>query len=117
MISEKKMKFRDYKAKTAEEKIAAEAKFLEKEKLRQEKIEVVSKAKLALQDDVQRLKDFNKEVAGPSKLQRIGAGLRQASAQIKQHQKKQEKKGMDFGGNSGGPDFGMGKGSPFKPKK
>ena len=74
-IRAKKNQFKDYKVQRQKQIVSVEAEELRKERDRQAELAKVMAEKQRYDRDVQSISEYNKKVAGPSTIQKLGAGL------------------------------------------
>lgn len=130
-IQREKEKFRSQQAGRQRDKIKLQTAQLEKERIRQGELVKLNAEKARLQRDVGNLQQFNQKVEGPSRLQRLGAGIKATINKGKELRAKSStgknrgfsgisklgginrgSTGLQFGGGSN-PGYGETRGSPF----
>lgn len=104
-IQRKKQKFKEFQVGVQTRKYETQIATLELERKRQAKKAKVLARKQNLQRDVQRIRGYNKKVAGPSVAAKFGKGLARVINKKREELKKSQVRGsgLDFGGRSSSP--------------
>lgn len=103
IINREKNRFMKFRSENQKRRIMAQTLELEKARAREAELAKVNAAKQAAQRDLEKIKSYNKKVAGPSKLQKFSKNLATVMDKGKEAKKKGYFKGIDFGGNKNPP--------------